>query len=247
MAKSLLSRLNSSLSKIPFLRGVVPGWPDEARFIAQIDIFEKIIFGYELSGKCLDAGYGEGLYTRFLESFREITDIVNLDINLCHVPRERKKYPRHSFIRATLTQLPFADNTFNCCICSEVLEHIDEYTVAILELGRVINHGGLLLISVPLPFAPYVRGHIHRGFDFERLNTLLAENGFMIRKHSYCFYIFMRVLINFWQQHFFVLGRSKCTYLPRFFILILGYLDRYLSIGKAWDLVILAQKTIPKK
>ena len=244
MRENLLHRIKSFVINLPLLRWLRRGYPDEARFIAQVDTFKRVLAGYEFSGRCLDAGCGEGLYKRFLESFMEITDIVNLDINLCHIPREREKYPRLSFVRASLTHLPFADNTFNCCLCSEVLEHIGEDTVAISELGRVINQGGLLLISVPLPFAPRIPGHIRRGFSFERLSALLTENGFVIRKHYYCFYIFMRVLINFWQWQFFVLGRSKRTYLPRFFILILGYLDRHLRIGKAWGLVILAQRCL---
>jgi len=220
------------------------GYPDEARFTAQVDIFRRALAGYEFSGKCLDAGCGEKLYTCFLESFREVTDIVNLDINLCRIPGERKEYPRHGFVKASLTHLPFPDNAFNCCICSEVLEHIDDDAAAIWELGRVINQNGLLLISVPLPFAPRVPGHIRRGYSLERLSVLLAENGFVIKKHYYCFYLFMRVLINLWQWQFFVLGRSKRTYLPRFFIFIFGYLDRHLKIGKAWDLVILAQRCL---
>lgn len=45
--------------------------------------------------------------------------------------------------------LPFADNTFDKIICSEVLEHIPDYRAALDEIHRVLKPGGLLCASVP--------------------------------------------------------------------------------------------------
>lgn len=47
------------------------------------------------------------------------------------------------------TRLPFADNSFDKIICSEVLEHIDNYTGVLQEIKRVLKPGGVLAISVP--------------------------------------------------------------------------------------------------
>src|SRR5690606_33049497 len=51
--------------------------------------------------------------------------------------------------RADATQLPFADNTFDKIICSEVLEHLPDYQQVLAEIRRVLKPGGLLAISVP--------------------------------------------------------------------------------------------------
>ena len=52
-------------------------------------------------------------------------------------------------MRASIYAIPFADNSFHCVICSEVLEHLHEYPSAIEELHRVLKPGGVLAISVP--------------------------------------------------------------------------------------------------
>ncbi|MFV8818972.1 class I SAM-dependent methyltransferase [Haliea sp. E17] len=50
---------------------------------------------------------------------------------------------------ASALALPFADNTFDKIICSEVLEHIPDYRAALREIQRVLKPGGLFCASVP--------------------------------------------------------------------------------------------------
>ena len=50
---------------------------------------------------------------------------------------------------ASALALPFADNSFDKVICSEVLEHISDYRAALLEIARVLKPGGLFCASVP--------------------------------------------------------------------------------------------------
>jgi len=45
--------------------------------------------------------------------------------------------------------LPFADQTFDRVICSEVLEHIPDDLGAMAELARVLKPGGTMAITVP--------------------------------------------------------------------------------------------------
>ena len=51
--------------------------------------------------------------------------------------------------QANALQLPFADNTFDKIICSEVLEHIPDYRSVLKEIERVLKPGGLFCASVP--------------------------------------------------------------------------------------------------
>ncbi len=46
-------------------------------------------------------------------------------------------------------KLPYADQTFDCVIASEILEHIPHDDTAIAELIRVLKVGGTLAVSVP--------------------------------------------------------------------------------------------------
>ncbi len=52
-------------------------------------------------------------------------------------------------LRADATRLPFADNSFDHVITSEVLEHIQDDVAAIAEMVRVLKPGGILAATVP--------------------------------------------------------------------------------------------------
>jgi len=45
---------------------------------------------------------------------------------------------------ADINRMPFADTSFDCIICSEVLEHIPEHEAAMRELVRILKPRGTL-------------------------------------------------------------------------------------------------------
>ncbi|HIB65355.1 MAG TPA: SAM-dependent methyltransferase, partial [Phycisphaerales bacterium] len=45
--------------------------------------------------------------------------------------------------------LPFADESFETVICSQVIEHIPDTTEAVSELLRVLKPGGRLILGTP--------------------------------------------------------------------------------------------------
>ena len=53
------------------------------------------------------------------------------------------------FQQGSVYQLPFKENFFDLIICSEVLEHLDDYHGAIDEIHRVLKPQGKFLPSVP--------------------------------------------------------------------------------------------------
>lgn len=52
-------------------------------------------------------------------------------------------------VRGSALDLPFADESFDCVIGSEVLEHIWDDRAAIAELVRVLRPGGRMAVTVP--------------------------------------------------------------------------------------------------
>lgn len=52
-------------------------------------------------------------------------------------------------IKADLTDLPFAENTYDMIICNHVLEHIPDDTAAMNEIYRVLKPGGQAILQVP--------------------------------------------------------------------------------------------------
>jgi SAM-dependent methyltransferase len=54
-----------------------------------------------------------------------------------------------SKVVTSITGMPFDPATFDCILCSEVLEHVPEDDKAVSELRRVLKPGGVLVVTVP--------------------------------------------------------------------------------------------------
>lgn len=63
--------------------------------------------------------------------------------------------------------IPFADKTFDTVLCTEVIEHLNDPSMAVCEMARVLRPGGHLILSAPfvhvlheLPFDYFRYTHI---------------------------------------------------------------------------------------
>ena len=122
--------------------------------------FEKL--GMRPGAMFLDAGAGFGRHA--FQAAREGATVFALDWAQEEVVATRNMFgamiqegeiPSGTFggtLRGDATRLPFADDTFDCVVTSEVLEHIQDDVSAISELRRVLKPGGTLGVTVPTWF-----------------------------------------------------------------------------------------------
>jgi SAM-dependent methyltransferase len=218
-----------------------PGWPDEARRVVQEPVFRAAAAVAPPRGRCLNAGCGEGLFSRFLESFQEITEIFNIDIAPPQISARRQD-PRNTDAVGSITEIPLEDGSVDWILCTEVIEHIEDDRAAALELSRVLEPGGFALISVPTPPSPHDPGHVREGYSLEGLSELLAHGGLEVIWHRYCFHLPMRWLLVSWRWQHERLGGGRRSLMPRLAVLAFGYADRWLPVGRPWDLVVLARR-----
>lgn len=59
------------------------------------------------------------------------------------------KYKDIEVIKADARELPFPNLSFDLIVCASTLEHIPNFWVACGEMKRVLNSGGVMIVSVP--------------------------------------------------------------------------------------------------
>lgn len=186
----------------------------------------------------LDLGCGEGRHTLGSHLLHPEAKTIGLDLSLKDVHTAKKRH--NDFIQsntpnneteiidniyccANAYKLPFVDNSFDHIICSEVLEHLEDYSLAIKEIQRILKPGGIFALSVPrfwpekicwkLSSAYYSvpGGHV-RIFNAKKLSQKIEKSSFLFHKKHWAHalhspYWWLRCL--FWQaeeskQHWLV-------------------------------------------
>lgn len=94
-----------------------------------------------LYGKVLDVGCGIGDFLKYYKS------AVGVDIN----PENVKSCQEQGFNVELMKQdkLPFETNSFDSIVMDNVLEHIADPEEILMEIKRVLQPNGVLLIGVP--------------------------------------------------------------------------------------------------
>ena len=92
----------------------------------------------------IDVGCGNGVFVNFLKGSRP-----DLQLTACDRSQTALQFVQVNKTEADITHLPFADNSFDCVSCLEVIEHLPEdmYQKALAELLRVSRK--YIIISVP--------------------------------------------------------------------------------------------------
>ncbi|HEY6437429.1 MAG TPA: class I SAM-dependent methyltransferase [Ignavibacteriaceae bacterium] len=133
----------------------------------------------------LDVGCGNGWVAK--EFLPDGKQVYSLDISVTNPVKVKKLYPdeKHFGITADSFHLPFNDDSFDCVIASEIIEHVVDPAGFIKELFRVVKKGGSLIITTPYKEKLIyhlcihcnqktpANAHIH-SFDEEKLEKLYS-------------------------------------------------------------------------
>jgi ubiquinone/menaquinone biosynthesis C-methylase UbiE len=98
----------------------------------------------------LDCGCGYGFTLNVLNALTEAR-LVGLDLVTERVLEVRQRFPRErvGVVQGSANALPFASESFDKAVCSEVLEHLPDDRAALHELYRVLKPGGAIVLTVP--------------------------------------------------------------------------------------------------
>jgi len=99
--------------------------------------------------RILDAGCGNGRYSRFLLRHADpdaLLTAFDYSQGMLQRARARLRTDRVLQVAADLTRLPYADACFDAVVCGWVLEHLPDPRPGLAELARVLQPGGKLLL-----------------------------------------------------------------------------------------------------
>lgn len=97
----------------------------------------------------LDVGCGSAWVAKtFLSKGKTV---YSLDASTTDPGKALSLYPsdKHFGVAADAFALPFDDNSFDCIIAAEIIEHVTDPQKFVHELHRVVRPGGVLIISTP--------------------------------------------------------------------------------------------------
>lgn len=124
------------------------------------------LLNFTKGDRVLDLGCGEGRHA--ISSFLHADiHVVGIDLSVRDLKTAKQRLdefcPQQSpeikschFVHTSGLNLPFADDSFDKVICSEVLEHVPDYGVVLSVIKRVLRPGGIFAVSVPRWFPEWV-------------------------------------------------------------------------------------------
>lgn len=130
----------------------------------------------------LDVGCGEGNIVNFAAINKHITRSIGIDLS-----RDLLDYANQGpgeFCHAHAEHIPFKNQSFNCIVLAEILEHVIDVDKVLKEVYRLLKPSGKLIITVPYKEEEWLKGddkineqHV-RSFTEESIKDLISSYGF---------------------------------------------------------------------
>jgi SAM-dependent methyltransferase len=137
--------------------------------------------------RLLDAGCGTGGFLGFLLDRGAIGSAAGIDLSPEAIELARERVPEAELGVGSVTELPFADETFDAAVLNDVLQHVPEEDVArsLGELRRVLRSGAPLAVRTGGGLRERREQHDWRVYDRRTLRVELERCGFAVERVTY--------------------------------------------------------------
>jgi SAM-dependent methyltransferase len=164
-------------------------WWFKARLAILEKLIESVVSEKTEKLKILNVGVATGLTSLMLQKFGEVVS-VEYDQECCEFLRENVGIDA---VNASLTDLPFDDNSFDVICAFDVIEHIQEDQLAVNEIHRCLKESGVSILTVPMFMSLWgdhdVINHHHRRYTLDSFSNLFIQTKLKVIYKSY---------FNFW-------------------------------------------------
>ncbi|MCX7623095.1 MAG: class I SAM-dependent methyltransferase, partial [Thermomicrobium sp.] len=142
------------------------------------------------SVRILELGCGGGALLRHLAE-RGFRQLVGLDLARTALGEARRRRTPAFLVLGEAERLPFRDGAFDVVLAADLIEHVDDLEMHVVEVARVLRVGGCYLVKTPnRPLAEaYYRLAGLEDYPFwhpsllsaGELRSLFARHGFRVR------------------------------------------------------------------
>ena len=139
------------------------------------NFFRQIFVAHQLTGTVVEIGAGDSVHDDLADyNFGKDVKFYKYDVDT--------KYTDCMMLDIAKEALPHKDNSVDCVIMAEVIEHLTEYKgkLAIKEIHRVLKPGGYLFLSTPTPMKSidehcvWPQDHAHE-YSFREISVMLRK------------------------------------------------------------------------
>jgi len=183
-----------------------------------------------IHGRLIDIGCGDKPYEPYVRDY--VSEHVGID-------HEKTLHKIDNIdIFAPAYEIPVKSASFDCALCTNVLEHLEEPGRAIAECARVLKPDGIAVYAMPFIYAPHEEPRDFYRYTKHGIHYLFEKNGFQL--------IELKALSGFWVTfsmaltlHIWKFRRKKRLrkILKPLFMLIPPFVILIQSIGYVLDLI----------
>ena len=140
------------------------------------------LFPHYLAGRLIDIGCGEKPFASLAAKY------VSAHVGVDHAGTQHRT--NNIDIFAPSDDIPVDDESFDCALCTAVLEHVEEPGKAIAECSRILKSGGVAIYTAPFIWNLHEEPRDFFRFSKYGLAYLFQTNGFKILE--------LKALSGFW-------------------------------------------------
>ena len=144
----------------------------------------------------LEIGCGTGGNTAILKDYKTAY-ALDFSAEALGLAKDFMELP---LIQGTAEMLPFKDESLDLVLVMDVLEHLADDVGCVREVERVLENGGVLILTVPALMHLWseadLANHHMRRYDRKGIESLAARGGFHVQRLSYWnSFLFLPVLL----------------------------------------------------